>query len=253
MRQEFRATLSARDQKTNVEHHLSLPGGAERIRLRLAFPRGPGLGHMLCLSLFDGAGFRGSGHRGGALHEVRLSATEATPGYLPGAVRRERYASSSMRTGSPMGRLVPTGWMSSGKGIGSPCLPRTSNGPLRRDPASARTPGAVPAWYRGDLHSHTVHSDGDWTKRELLSAARKAGLDFIAVTDHNTVSHLFDDSTSDAGGGTLAATVGPDPLVIAGNGADDLPRPRPQPGYPSVDRLGSHARGGDRCHRSRPR
>ena len=36
---------------------------------------------------------------------------------------------------------------------------------------------------------HTVHSDGDWTVPELISAARKIGLDFISITDHNTFSH----------------------------------------------------------------
>ncbi|MBO0871601.1 MAG: CehA/McbA family metallohydrolase, partial [Micromonosporaceae bacterium] len=41
-------------------------------------------------------------------------------------------------------------------------------------------------WYRGDLHLHTVHSDGQRTPAELAAAARAAGLDFIASTDHNT-------------------------------------------------------------------
>jgi DNA-binding NarL/FixJ family response regulator len=36
---------------------------------------------------------------------------------------------------------------------------------------------------------HTVHSDGNWTIAELFSAARNTGLDFIAITDHNTASH----------------------------------------------------------------
>ena len=36
---------------------------------------------------------------------------------------------------------------------------------------------------------HTVHSDGNWTIAELISSARKTGLDFIVITDHNTASH----------------------------------------------------------------
>jgi hypothetical protein len=44
-------------------------------------------------------------------------------------------------------------------------------------------------WWSGDLHMHTVHSDGDWTIAELMSSARNTGLDFIIVTDHNTASH----------------------------------------------------------------
>src|SRR5262249_21343538 len=41
-------------------------------------------------------------------------------------------------------------------------------------------------WIAGDLHMHTVNSDGDWTVPQLMDAARNAGLDFICITDHNT-------------------------------------------------------------------
>jgi hypothetical protein len=45
-------------------------------------------------------------------------------------------------------------------------------------------------WYRGDLHAHTWHSDGTASLDDLAAAARAQGLDFIAVTEHNTISHL---------------------------------------------------------------
>lgn len=37
----------------------------------------------------------------------------------------------------------------------------------------------------GDLHSHTIYSDGFESPESLLRAAVACGLDFIAVTDHN--------------------------------------------------------------------
>jgi hypothetical protein len=40
------------------------------------------------------------------------------------------------------------------------------------------------------LHTHTVHSDGDWDVTGLLATARARGLDFITLTDHNTVTGL---------------------------------------------------------------
>ena len=43
-------------------------------------------------------------------------------------------------------------------------------------------------WYCGDLHLHTVHSDGRYRPNELLSTARTAGLDFVVSTEHNTTS-----------------------------------------------------------------
>ncbi len=39
--------------------------------------------------------------------------------------------------------------------------------------------------YKGDLHVHTLASDGVFTVEELMERARKLGLDFIAITDHN--------------------------------------------------------------------
>jgi predicted metal-dependent phosphoesterase TrpH len=42
-------------------------------------------------------------------------------------------------------------------------------------------------WYRGDCHVHSVlSSDGELTVRQLASAAREAGLDFLATTEHNS-------------------------------------------------------------------
>jgi hypothetical protein len=57
--------------------------------------------------------------------------------------------------------------------------------PVRRELPAA--PGCC--WLAGDLHSHTVHSDGALTVAELACFAIGRGLDFIAITDHNTVSH----------------------------------------------------------------
>jgi hypothetical protein len=43
-------------------------------------------------------------------------------------------------------------------------------------------------WYRGDLHVHTVHSDGRCETRDTVAAAKRAGLDFVVSTEHNTSS-----------------------------------------------------------------
>ncbi|MGI6615478.1 MAG: PHP domain-containing protein [Dethiobacteria bacterium] len=41
---------------------------------------------------------------------------------------------------------------------------------------------------KGDLHTHTVASDGLFTPAELARRARVNGLDFLAITDHNQMS-----------------------------------------------------------------
>ena len=46
-------------------------------------------------------------------------------------------------------------------------------------------------WIPSELHTHTVHSDGQMTVMQLAEAAKKLGLACIALTDHNTIAgHL---------------------------------------------------------------
>lgn len=86
-----------------------------------------------------------------------------------------------------------------------------STAPTPRDglgPTLRTTPG----WYVGDLHAHTLHSDGygcedpdvPGVKRgcqpwEVVEAARARRLDFLAITDHNTTSHHHDLATLQEG------------------------------------------------------
>jgi DNA polymerase (family 10) len=48
---------------------------------------------------------------------------------------------------------------------------------------------------RGDLHCHTTLSDGNQTAEEMVAAARKRGLEYLAITDHSA-SHGFGNDVS---------------------------------------------------------
>jgi PHP domain len=51
-----------------------------------------------------------------------------------------------------------------------------------------RVRGRGEGWYRGDCHVHSERSHGgELTPEQLVAAAREVGLDFIAITEHNTV------------------------------------------------------------------
>ncbi|MBS2534428.1 CehA/McbA family metallohydrolase [Catenulispora sp. NF23] len=69
-----------------------------------------------------------------------------------------------------------------------------------------RAAGRGRGWYRGDLHVHSVYSDGELTPQQLAAEARAAGLDFLATTEHNA---------SDAHG-AWGQHAGDDLLVILG-------------------------------------
>lgn len=41
-------------------------------------------------------------------------------------------------------------------------------------------------WYKGDLHAHSTHSDGDSPVADVIARAEDLGLNFFALTDHDT-------------------------------------------------------------------
>ena len=75
---------------------------------------------------------------------------------------------------------------------------RAARGPRRaRGRARARTLPALVTLedLRGDLHCHTIASDGLQTVEEMARAARERGLEYIAITDHSA-SHGFGNHVS---------------------------------------------------------
>lgn len=61
----------------------------------------------------------------------------------------------------------------------------------------SRVLAAGPAWYAGDLHSHSTYSDGDSPVADLVAEAERVGLDFYVLTDHDSsmggeTPHWFD-------------------------------------------------------------
>jgi hypothetical protein len=47
-------------------------------------------------------------------------------------------------------------------------------------------------WFRGDLHAHCFHGDGSWSVKGILDSAASNGLDFVALTEHNTYTHHYE-------------------------------------------------------------
>jgi predicted metal-dependent phosphoesterase TrpH len=174
-----------------------VPPGVARLRVRYQVSHplsadkvGQQEGNIVDIGLFDprGAeflkakGFRG--WSGSARREFAVAADEATPGYLPGPVQPGTWhVLLGLYQLAPEGcdyRVVVT--LEEGrKEAGS-----------RGQEAGNEEPGTKsgPRWYRGDLHVHTWHSDGSGPLSDLVAAAHAQGLDFIAVTEHNTISHL---------------------------------------------------------------
>jgi hypothetical protein len=59
---------------------------------------------------------------------------------------------------------------------------------MTNHPSNTKVFNPAPGWYRGDFHAHTTASDGHYSPPDFARLALEQGLDFIAVTDHNSIA-----------------------------------------------------------------
>jgi hypothetical protein len=183
--------------RISISYQYDRAGGANTIDIGLFDARSSG-------SDTDPRGFRG--WSGGRRSELFISRAEATPGYLRGDLPAGKW-----RIILGLYRVAPGGvdvtykidietteTRSSNRTLAQPgnssssaaaSTARVAKGNSPPPPTRKRAGGRGARWWTGDLHMHTVHSDGNWTIAELISSARNSGLDFIVITDHNTASH----------------------------------------------------------------
>lgn len=186
----FSGTLTEADHKGHVPISFDVPPGTAWIEGRFsATPaRAPGafFDHLISLSLFAPDGARGARHCNPD-RDFRIARDHASPGYLPGPITPGRWT-----VFMDVFRLLGPDPLSWKLDITcSPVAPAPQPLPPASLPASlrpARTAPRGPGWYRGDLHAHTLHSDGSWDIPDLVGWARGQKLDFMTVSDHNTPS-----------------------------------------------------------------
>ena len=169
-------------------HYLpvEVPPGCRALRVELDYDRAAATLDLGCLGP---AGFRG--WSGGVRRSFVISTGDATPGYLAGELEPGTWQVIIGIYRVPPGgtgyRVTATA-ADAARGPGEATGPAAPPPPLER-PARRELPAAAGRrWLAGDLHAHTVHSDGALTVPELACRAVGRGLDFLAVTDHNTVS-----------------------------------------------------------------
>ena len=178
--------LRREDGKSYRRHRFTVPPGAGGLEIAFSYDPGQDFPHsLLTLSLFDPAGFRGAGHRYAPRQFVRLGPREATPGFLAGPVPPGEWVVEvdvHCVIARPDGE--PNAYDLAVRVLPAPDRPDVAP-PSAVPPATA---GRGRRWYRGELHLHSTHSDGDWTPAEIAAAARPRALDFMVLSDHNTTS-----------------------------------------------------------------
>jgi PHP domain len=177
------------DRFRSAWHYLpvDVPRGACGLRAELEYERSAAIMDLGCMGA---GGFRG--WSGGARRSFVITPSGATPGYLAGELEPGLW---QVMIG--LHRVPPGGAdyrvsveVSTTPGELAPDDPPEPMPPLTDRPARRVLP-ATPGrrWLAGDLHTHTVHSDGVMTVPELARFAAGRGMDFLAITDHNTISH----------------------------------------------------------------
>jgi PHP domain-containing protein len=172
-------------------HYLpfEVPPGSSALMVKIEYDRAEGVLDLGCLGP---AGFRG--WSGGSRRAFVITPDAATPGYLPGELEPGTWQVmiGLYRTAPGGTGYRVTAEVSSRPGVLTPRPVPEPPPPLAeggRPPAASLPAGHGRRWLAGDLHTHTVHSDGAVTVPELAYRAAASGLEFLAVTDHNTVSH----------------------------------------------------------------
>jgi hypothetical protein len=198
------AALFPSDSKSYRRHRFRVPDGVGRLRLSFSYDPGGDEAHsLLTLSLFDPAGFRGAGHRFAPRQTIELDATGATPGFVPGPIAAGEWtAEVDVHSVVAAAGAGPGRYELRVEGLGT-----RDAGAARASPAAARAAAPGPRrWLAGELHLHSDHSDGRWTTAEMAARARGRGLDFMFLTDHNTVTGI--DSLREAVKGAIAVLPG---------------------------------------------
>lgn len=183
----FTGEITGADHQHYKPVPFDVPKGVERITVTLSYDKANKT--VVDLGVWDPVRFRG--WSGGTRDRFTIAASDATPGYLAGALPAGRWqvmlGVPNARAGSKSAYRVTVAFDRGARHAASAAI---------GDPPINPNPG----WYRGDLHMHDAHSDGSCASQagrrvpcplfRTVTAAAEAGLDFVAVTDHNTTAHF---------------------------------------------------------------
>jgi hypothetical protein len=192
-------TLTGRADESQSQSFIYLPfevpAGTVRLDVRYAYSAAVSSdplvfgGNTVDIGIFDPRGFdfMSDGFRGwsgSARSEFMIGTREATPGYRAGPIQPGTWhVCLGLYKVAPQGcEYTVEVALTIGEDSGT-------FAPLLRLNDEPRPPTRADGWYRGEIHCHTHHSDGDSTPLEIVRLAESLGLDFLAITDHNVLSH----------------------------------------------------------------
>ncbi len=165
--------------ETHIFLPFDVPAGVAEIEVR---HDDGSVENILDWGLDDPDGFRGWG--GGKPDPAIVGREAASSSYVPGPLPVGAWA---VVVGKAKIVDEPARYEVEVTLRGAPTLPsQAAREPYTTPPAIRTEPG----WYAGDFHAHTIESDGTPTIDRVISFAESRGLDFVLMSEHNTVSQL---------------------------------------------------------------
>jgi hypothetical protein len=235
MRKKLRIEGVAAPEQTRGEYiylPFEVPPGARRIDVNYYYENqvvgaqefNPG--NNIDIGVFDARGhnFLTGGFRGwsgGARSAFYITPDAATPGYLRGPLQPGEwtimFGLSKVEEPSRYRVNIEMDIDPGAGGAGEDAEVPLPGGNVLREAVAGGANGAGGRWYRGDLHAHSEHSDGANTVEEIVDYVHRAGLDYFALTDHNTISHWEDLARLQQRGGPTLLIAGEEITMYAGH------------------------------------
>jgi hypothetical protein len=180
------------DRAESVCHSLpvDIPAGCPGLLVTLTVP--PVEGAVIDIGCEGAAGWRG--WSGGARQTFAITPTAATPGYLAGDLEPGTWWVVLGLHRLPVEGVeliveAVTGPVTTVPGLAEYAAGTATVAVPARPPRRSLPAPAGLKWVAGDFHVHSLHSDGSTPVANLAALGVAAGLDVLAVTDHNTVAH----------------------------------------------------------------
>ncbi|MRN53904.1 CehA/McbA family metallohydrolase [Paenibacillus monticola] len=161
-------SIAKEEEKTYIEVPFAVDSFVERIEVKYTYEHQDG---TTVIDIGLRSPERIMGWSGGARDSFFVGLGKATPGYLAGPILAGEW---NVLLGA---YRVPEGG----------CEVRIELKLFREHPR----------WMKGDLHMHSVHSDGTYTIAEAIESCKEKGLEFMAFTDHNNASQNFSTLAAD--------------------------------------------------------
>jgi MYXO-CTERM domain-containing protein len=136
-------------------------------------------GEILDFGVWSPDGYRGWG--GGLTDDAIIDVAQSSRGYMPGPI-----------TAGTWQVVIGKALLINSAGHYTITVTCTDTPTVPVDPQADYTPVVLSPtrrWYKGDFHSHSIQSgDAHATFDQMSTLATAQGLDFINVSDHNTIS-----------------------------------------------------------------